>query len=362
MHRARRGRRDVVTGWAERADPAGIEQRLDAIDHLERLGAVVGNLQQHAADEENEMRGDRRDVRELQGLLELRACAGSVAQMQECLAQAHPRERLAGDCTQLAAERAASSRCARAASRFAREQLGLAEHGGGERLAAAGSRLLCLRAQPLGKGGEALVGIACREHVLGHAQVGVEDATGKPGRVPDLRELAARGLLPATLDVGEHAVEEGHVTRIGRNGVRLRSHPTRALPVARVPRHHASLEDRLAEVLGPLGLELLERGLAPAMSPAAMQRARAADTQRGHLLRGGDLDCLGVRGRSIGIAGTVEQLRAQREQARTLVCGACSSASSAHAAPSRYAPTSKAHAAASARSGTASVARPAPSR
>ena len=41
------------------------------------------------------MRRGRRDVRELERLLELCACPSTVAQMEKGLAQAHARERLA---------------------------------------------------------------------------------------------------------------------------------------------------------------------------------------------------------------------------------------------------------------------------
>jgi hypothetical protein len=57
------------------------------------------------------------------------------------------------------------------------EELRLAEHRGGERLAPARAGLLRLRTQPLGEAGDAVVRVARREHVLGHAQVRVEDAT-----------------------------------------------------------------------------------------------------------------------------------------------------------------------------------------
>ena len=126
-------------------------------------------------------------------------------------------------------------------------------------------------------------------------------------------------LLPATVDVGEHAVQERHVARVRDNGVRLRSHATRALPIARVPRHHPTLEDRITEVFRPLGLELVERGPRARNVSRRHARARVLHAQRGHLLGGRDGDCLCIRGGSIGLAGPVEELRAQRKQARTLV-------------------------------------------
>ena len=79
----------VVARWAERADPAWVEQRLRTLDQRECLGAFVGYLEKHAVDEEQQMLGEGRDVRELERLLELRPRAGVVAQVKQRLAQAH---------------------------------------------------------------------------------------------------------------------------------------------------------------------------------------------------------------------------------------------------------------------------------
>jgi hypothetical protein len=54
------------------ADPAGVEQRLGTLNQGERPRDVVRYLQQHAIDEEQQTLGERRDVRELERLLELR--------------------------------------------------------------------------------------------------------------------------------------------------------------------------------------------------------------------------------------------------------------------------------------------------
>ena len=86
------------------------------------------------------------------------------------------------------------------------EQLRLAQHGGGERLAAAGACLVGLRAQALREAGDAVVGVARCEHVLGHAQVSVEDAARELRRVPGVRELVPGMLFPAAVQVGEHAL------------------------------------------------------------------------------------------------------------------------------------------------------------
>ena len=79
----------VIAGWTERAHPAWVKQRLGTLDQRERLGALLGDLQQHAVDEEEQMLGKRRDVRELERLLELRPRAGPVAQAKQRLALAH---------------------------------------------------------------------------------------------------------------------------------------------------------------------------------------------------------------------------------------------------------------------------------
>ena len=180
------------------------------------------------------------------------------------------------------------------------------KHGGGERLAAAGACLVRLRAQTLREAGDAVVGVARREHVLGHAQVGVEDAARELRRVPDVRELVPGMLLPAAVHVGEHASQDGEVARIGSDAVRLGGHSARALPIARVPGHHAAQQGRLTEVFGPLGLEPLERGLGARDVARREARARLLHSQRGHALRGRDLDRLGIGAGSAGLAGPVE--------------------------------------------------------
>ena len=199
------------------------------------------------------------------------------------------------------------------------EQLGLAEHGGGERLATARARLVCLRAQTLGEAGDAVVGVARREHVLGHAQVGVEDAARELRRVPDVGELAPGMLLPVAVQVGDHALQVGELAGVGREPVRLGGQPARALPVARVPGHHAAQQDQLAEVLGPLGLHPFERGRGARDVACREAGARLLRSQCGHALRGRDLDRLGVGGGGAGLAGPVEQLRAQRKEGGALV-------------------------------------------
>ena len=86
-----------------------------------------------------------------------------------------------------------------------------------------------------------------------------------------------------------------------------------------MPGDHAAQQDQLAEVLGPLGLHPFERGLGARDVARREARARLLRSQRGHALRGRDLDRLGIGGGGAGLAGPVEQLRAQREEGRALV-------------------------------------------
>ena len=132
------------------------------------------------------MLGEWRDVRELERLLELRPGPRSVAQVKQCLAQTHACERLASDRAHLAAEPRGVDEVRASDLEVVGEQLGLAKHGRGERLAAAGARLVGLCAQALREPGNPVVGVASGEHVLGHAEVGVEDAARELGGVPDL--------------------------------------------------------------------------------------------------------------------------------------------------------------------------------
>ena len=176
------------------------------------------------------MLGEGGDVRELERLLELRPRAGAVAQVEQRLAETHACERLASHRAHLAAEPRGVDQVRAGGLEVVGEELGLAEHGGGERLAAAGARLVCLRAQTLGEAGDAVVGVARREHVLGHAQVGVEDAARELRRVPDVGELAPGMLLPAAVQVGDHALQ----ARRARRG-RARAGPPRRPAGARPP-------------------------------------------------------------------------------------------------------------------------------
>ena len=118
------------------------------------------------------MLGEGRDVGEVERLRELRPGAGAVAQVQQRLAQPQACERLSSDGTHLAAEPRCVDQVGTGALEVVREQLGLAEHGRGERLAAARARLRRLRAQALGEARNPGGRIAGCEHVLRHAQVG----------------------------------------------------------------------------------------------------------------------------------------------------------------------------------------------
>ena len=263
------------------------------------------------------MLGERGDVRELERLLELRPRARAVAEVQQRLAETHACERLASDRAHLAAEPRGVDQVRAGGLEVVGEQLGLAEHGRGERLAAAGARLMGLRAQALGEAGDAVVGVASREHVLGHAQVGVEDAARELRGVPDLRELAPGMLLPAAVEVGDHRPQVASSPGSGSEPVRLGGQPARALPVARVPGDHAAQQDQLAD--GPRAARPARpssAALAPGMSPAARHARACCARSAGHALRGRGGDRLGIGGRRAGLAGAVEELRAQREEGR----------------------------------------------
>ena len=115
-------------------------------------------------------------MRELERLLQLRARPGEIPQVEQQLTQAHPRQRLASRGPDLAVEPRGIEKMHASGLEVAGEALRLAEHGGCERLAAAGTDLLCLRAQTLGESSQAVVRVACRQHILGDAPVAVEDA------------------------------------------------------------------------------------------------------------------------------------------------------------------------------------------
>src|SRR5919197_796786 len=102
--RTRRRRRDVVAGRAEPTHPAWVEERLCPVDERQRLRGVLGHLQQHAVDEEQQVLRQRRDVRELERLLQLRPRTGAVADVEQQLSQTQASERLAADRSKVAAE------------------------------------------------------------------------------------------------------------------------------------------------------------------------------------------------------------------------------------------------------------------
>jgi hypothetical protein len=82
----------VVTGRAELAEPARVEDGLGAVDHRQRLRVVLGDLQHGRVDVEQQVLGHGRDVCELERLLELRASPGAVAEVQERLAETRASE------------------------------------------------------------------------------------------------------------------------------------------------------------------------------------------------------------------------------------------------------------------------------
>src|SRR5215207_983884 len=169
LPRSRTDRRggDVVGGRTELADPARVEERFRLVDERERLVGLLGHAQQHAVHDEEQVLRDRRDMRELERLLELGASARAVAEVEQRLAEAHARESLGPDRSHVAAQARRVEQMRARSVEVARKELRLAEHGGGERLAAARARLAGLRAHPLREARETVVRITGRERVLG---------------------------------------------------------------------------------------------------------------------------------------------------------------------------------------------------
>ena len=123
-------------------------------------------------------------------------------------------------------------------------------------------------------------------------------------------------LLPAAVKVGHHPPQAGQFAWVGSVPVSLDGQPARALPVTHVPGHDAAQHDQLAPVLVPLGLHPFERGFGARDVARRQARARLLRSQPGHALRGRDLDRLRIRGRRAGLAGAVQELRAQRKEDR----------------------------------------------
>ena len=77
------------------------------------------------------MLGERRDVRELERLLELRPRTSAVAQVEQRLAQTHASERLAPHGSHLAAEPRGLDQVRAGSQEVVREELRLAQHRSG---------------------------------------------------------------------------------------------------------------------------------------------------------------------------------------------------------------------------------------
>ena len=147
----------------------------------------------------------------------------------------------------------------------------------------------------------------------------VEDAAHELGRLPGVREPAPEVLLPAPVEMGEHALEVSELVRAQGEPVRLGREPARALPVAVVPGDHPAQRDQLADLGAAVGLDAFERrGGARDVAPR-QTCPRLLDPQRRDALGGRGGDRLGVRGRGVRLARPVEELRAQREEPRALV-------------------------------------------
>ena len=257
-------------------------------------------------------------MRQLERLLELRPRAGAVAQVEQRLAQAQACERLASDGAHLAAEPRGVDQVRAGGLEVVGEELGLAEHGGAERLAAPRARLMGLRAQALGEAGDAIVGVARREHVLGHAQVGVEDTARELRRVPHLRELVPGVLLPAAVQVSEHRLEVGELGGVGRwpsaSAASRRAVPRSPVCQATMPRSRVRSPRSSGRTASTPSIA--------ALAPGEVARREAGSgllrAQGRHALRGCDRDRLGIGGRGAGLAGAVQQRGAQRKEGRPL--------------------------------------------
>src|SRR5918995_3869350 len=233
---------------------------------------------------------DWRDVGELERLLELRTRAGAVTQVEQRLAQAHACERLAPGRANLPAEPRSIEQVRAGGLEIVGEELRLAEHGGGERLAAAGPRPAGLGAKAFGEARDTVVRVTRREDVFGHTQIGIEDTARELRRVPDLGELPTGMLFPAAVEVSEHALEVGELAGGRSEPIRLSGEPPRALPIAGVPRDHPAKQHEVAQVL--VSFPLHNRKRSPCARNVARRKAgaRLLRSQRGLAPRGRDLD------------------------------------------------------------------------
>ena len=84
--------------------------------------------------------------------------------------------------------------------------------GGGEGLSAQGAAGVRVLAQATRELGQACVGVAGVQHVLGDARVDVEHAPGELGHVPNLSELPLGVVLPRAGGVCEQRLEVGELS------------------------------------------------------------------------------------------------------------------------------------------------------
>ena len=126
-------------------------------------------------------------------------------------------------------------------------------------------------------------------------------------------------LLPPAVQVGDHPSQVGELAGVGTDFVCLAGESPSSIPISRVPRHHAAQQRQLAHVLGPVGPHAFEDQLGSRDVAGGETSACLLRSQCGHALRRREFYRLGVGGGRVGLAGSVEQLRAQRKKGWALV-------------------------------------------
>src|SRR5829696_856843 len=190
--RAGRGRGEPVLQWTGSAEPARVEELLAALGHTHRVDGIRGNPNEHAVDEEQQMTSQRGDMRQLEGLLELRRRGGTISEVEQRFAEPQPGERLGARRPGLPREPRCLEERVAGAAKIAGQELDLARYGGRERLPATRSSATRLGAQPPGEGGDAWIGLAALQHALGDAEIGVEDPSGELWHPPHGAQLELR--------------------------------------------------------------------------------------------------------------------------------------------------------------------------
>ena len=166
--------------------------------------------------------------------------------------------------------------------------------------------------------GQARVRAAGVQHVLRHAEVGVEDPPGELRHVPDLGELPLGMVLPRAGRVGDQGLQVGELAallvRIADEGGGPGGAPARPREVARVPGDEAPGEREP----GLLGVR--DRGHVTQDLRRRRRLARGGegacllDPEVGEAVTGSRFGGCGVRARRPPIAGGVAQVGHQHEQ------------------------------------------------